>query len=82
MGGLIVLFSAPIFLAGVLAHIFVKIKMRPGAGSDLDDYYHEFEDQHPQLAKYEKWSKITLTGTIIGMLGLFLGLILYTGYLF
>ena len=76
MGGFIVLFSAPVFLVSVLAHIFVKIKIRPGEDSDLDDYYHEFEDQHPQLAKYEKWSKITLAGTVVGMLGLFLGMVL------
>ncbi len=76
MGGLIVLFSAPVFLVSVLGHICVKIWMRPARDSGLDDYYHEFEDQHPGLAKYEKWSKITLTGAIIGMLGLFLGLVL------
>lgn len=74
MGGYIVLFSAPLFLVSVLAHIFVKIKMRPD--SDLDEYYHEFEDQHPQLAKYQKWSQITMAGAVIGALGLLLGLVL------
>ena len=76
MGGFIVLFAAPVFLVSVLGHIFVKIRMRPGEDSDLDDYYHEFEDQHPGLAKYDKWSRITLTGAVIGALGLFLGMVL------
>jgi len=76
MGGYIVLFSAPIFLISVLGHIFVKIRMRPEDDSGLDDYYHEFEDQHPGLAKYEKWSQITFAGAVIGTLGLFLGLVL------
>ena len=76
MGGFIILFSAPVFLVSVFGHIFVKVRMRPGKDSALDDYYHEFEDQHTGLAKYEKWSRITLTGAIIGMLGLFLGLVL------
>jgi len=76
MGGFIVLFSAPVFLVSVLGHIFVKLRMRPGEDSGLDDYYHEFENQHPGLAKYEKWSRITLTGAVIGALGLFLGLVL------
>lgn len=76
MGGLIVLFSAPVFLVSVIGHIFVKVRMRPGGDSGLDDYYHEFEDQHPGLAMYDKWSRITLAGAIMGMLGLFLGMVL------
>ena len=76
MGSFIVLFSAPVFLVSVLGHICVKVRMRPGEDSGLDDYYHEFEDQHPGLAKYAKWSKITLAGAVIGALGLFLGLVL------
>ena len=76
MGGLIVLFSAPVFLVSVFGHICVKVWMRPGEDSGLDDYYHEFEDQHPGLAKYDKWSRITLAGAVIGALGLFLGIVL------
>lgn len=75
MGGFIILFSAPVFLVSVLGHICVRVWMQPGEDSGLDDYYHEFEDQHPGLAKYEKWSQITLAGAVIGALGLFLGLV-------
>ena len=71
MGGLIVLFSAPVFLVSVLGHICVKIWMRPARDSGLDDYYHEFEDQHPDMIRYAKWSRITFLSTAFFALMLF-----------
>ena len=70
-----ILTGCPLFLISLIAHFYVKIKLRPGADSDLDDHYHEFEDSHPELARYEKWSKITITATVVAMLLMFLALL-------
>jgi hypothetical protein len=43
---------------------------------DLDDYYHEFEDQHPDYAAYLKWSKLTFTAVIISMLLLLIAIVI------
>ena len=40
-----------LLIVSVIAHIYVRIRLRPG-DSDLDDYYYEFEDQHPEVARY------------------------------
>lgn len=71
----IYLIAGPLFLISVVGHIYVKIYFRPKYDSDLDDYYYELEDQHPELARYNKWSRITFTGTAIGVLLLFLAVI-------
>ena len=51
--------------------MYVKIVLRPKDDSDLDEYHYEFEDRHPQLARYEKWGRMAFIGVIIGMLMLF-----------
>ena len=74
MDTIILIIAGPLFLAAVAGHIYVKFRLRPG--DDLDEYYHEFEDQHPGYAKYSKWSRITLTTAIISMLLLFIAIAL------
>ncbi len=66
---IIILIACPLFLVSLAAHLYVKVRMRPG--DDLDEYYHEFEEQHPGYARYTKWSQITFTGAVIGALVLF-----------
>jgi len=68
--------AGPLFLIAAAAHIFVKIKLPPKYDADLDDYYHEFEDQHPQLAKYQKWSRITFIAAVAAMLLLFVAAVI------
>jgi hypothetical protein len=46
------------------------MRLRP-TDPDLDEYYHEFEAEHPQHARYTKWLKITLAGIVISMLLMF-----------
>lgn len=70
---IMMLIAGPLFIVSLGGHIYVKLAMRP-KDSDFDDYYHEFEDQNPELQKYDKWSRITLTGAIIGALLLFLSI--------
>ncbi|HUW19798.1 MAG TPA: hypothetical protein VMW16_10900 [Sedimentisphaerales bacterium] len=72
MDTIIYLIAGPLFLISAAAHLYVKIRLRPGPGSDLDDYYHEFEDRHPDYAKYLKWSKITFAAVVISILLLFI----------
>jgi hypothetical protein len=64
-----------LFLLSVAAHLYVRVRLRPGRDSDLDHYYHEFEDQHPGYARYNRWLQITLGGASVGILLLFLGIV-------
>jgi hypothetical protein len=65
---MLLIIAAPLFVISLAAHIYVKLRLNPKEGSDLDDYYYEFEDQHPGFAKYTKWSKITFTAVVVSML--------------
>jgi hypothetical protein len=71
---IIILTACPIFLLAIIAHIIVKIKLRPRDDSDFDDYHYEFEHQHPDLARYSKWSHITFTTAVISALLLFIAI--------
>jgi hypothetical protein len=73
---ILILTAGPLFLAAIGANIFVKIRLRPKDDSDLDEYHFEFEDHHPGLARYTKWSHITFTATVISALLLFLAIAL------
>lgn len=64
-----------LFLISIIGYIGVQVCLRPKDDSDLDDYYHEFEEQHPGYARYLEWSRITLTAAVIGALFLFLSLV-------
>jgi hypothetical protein len=68
MDTIILIIAAPLFVISFVAHIYVKLRLNPKDSSDLDDYYYEFEDQHPGYAKYKKWSKITFTAAVVSML--------------
>lgn len=74
MDTILYIIAGPLFLISLASHIIVRIRLRPKDDDDLDDYYYEFEDQHPAYAKYLKWSKITLTSAVISLLLLFIAL--------
>lgn len=76
MNTVLLLIAAPLFLISLAAHIYVKLRLSPKKDSDLDDYYYEFEDQHPGLATYTKWSNITFAAAVVSMLLLLLAVIL------
>jgi len=61
-----------LLIVSLAAHFYVKLRLRPRADSDLDDYYYEFEEQHPTYARYLKWSRITFAGVTIAVLLLFI----------
>ena len=71
MDTILYIIACLMFLISIAGYIFVRLRLRPKDDSDLDDYYHEFEEQHPGYAKYLKWSKITFKK---GHIGPFLGL--------
>ena len=74
MDTILYIIAGPLFLISFAAHIYVKLRLRPKDDSDLDDYYYEFEDQHPAYARYTKWSKITFTAIVISVLLLFIAI--------
>jgi hypothetical protein len=62
-----------LFLGSLAAHIYARVRLRPRDDSDLDDYYHEFEDEHPEYARYTKWLRLTMAGAAAGLLLMFVG---------
>ena len=68
--------ASPLFLISLAAHFYVKIRLNPKDNPDLDDYYYEFEDQHPDYAKYLKWSRITFISAAAGVLLLFIAVVI------
>lgn len=72
MDTILYLISGFLFAISLAAHIYVRVRLRPKPGSDLDDYYHEFEDRHPIYARYLKWSRITFAAIVISVLLLFI----------
>lgn len=70
---LFILLGGCLFLMSGAGYLCVKLFLRPKDDS-LDAYHFEFEDRHPQLARYDYWSRIMFVGVIIGMLLLFAAL--------
>jgi len=76
MDTILYIISGPLFLISIAAHFYVRIRLRPKDDSDLDEYYYEFEDQHPAYAKYTKWSRITFSAAVIAALLLFIAMVI------
>ena len=76
MDTILYIIAGPLFLISIAGYFIVRFRLRPKEDSDLDDYYWEFENQHPGLAKYTKWSKITFTAAVIAALLLFLAAVI------
>jgi hypothetical protein len=76
MDTILYIISGPLFLISLAAHLYVKLRLRPKDNSDLDDYYHEFEDRHPDYARYTKWSRITFSAAVIAVLLLFIAAVI------
>lgn len=72
---ILMMIAGPLFLISLAAHLFVKIRMRP-RDPGFDEYHYEFQDQHPQYARYSKWSHITFTVAVIGAILLFLAVVI------
>lgn len=71
MDTILYIIAGPLFLVSIAAHFYIRLRLRPD-DADLDDYYHEFEDQQPGYATYARWSRITFTAAALGVLLLFI----------
>jgi hypothetical protein len=74
MDAVLYIIAGPLFLISIAAHFYVKFRLRPREGPDSEDYYYEFEDRQPDVARYNKWSRITFAAAAIGVLLLFVAM--------
>jgi hypothetical protein len=68
--------AGPLFLISAAVHIYVKIKMKRDADAKDDEIYYEFEDEHPVIKRYNKWSSLTFAAACAAALLLFLASVL------
>ncbi len=73
---LLYMIGGVLFVGSTIAHICVRLYLRPKDDAELDDCYYEFEDLHPGYARYTRWLRITTGGAALGALLLFLMLVL------
>ena len=64
-----------LFLVSIAAYFYVKIRLRP-KDEDLEEIYYEFEDQQPEVIRYERWTRITFTVATIGILLMFVAVVI------
>jgi len=77
MDAVLYIIAGPLFLISIAAHFYVKLRLRPKENPDSeDDYYYEFEDQQPDVARYLMWSKFTFAAATIGALLLFIAAVI------
>ena len=76
MDAVLYILAGPLFLISIAAHLYVKLRLRPKENSGSEDYYHEFEDDQPDVAKYLKWSRITFIAAATGALLLFVAAVI------
>jgi hypothetical protein len=73
---ILLLIAAPLLILSTIAHIYIKFRLAKKYQPDLDDYYYELENQNPDLARYEKWTKITFSAITTAVLLLFVAIAL------
>ena len=76
MDAVLYIIAGPLFLISIAAHFYVKLRLRPKKNSYLEEVYHEFEDDQPDVAKYLKWSRITFIAAATGALLLFVAAVI------
>jgi hypothetical protein len=77
MRAILYIIAGPLFIISAAAHFYVKLRLRPKEDPDSqDDYYYEFEDQQPDFARYNKWSRITFAAATVSVLLLFIAAVI------
>jgi hypothetical protein len=66
----LLLSAGPLFLISIGAYIYVQVRLKPDS-EELEEYFWEVEDRHPALARYNKWSRITLSAAALAAMLLF-----------
>ena len=64
-----------IFLGSAAAQVYARLRLRPSDDPDLDEVYHEFEEQDPAYARYNRWLTVTNAGVALGMFLIFVGVV-------
>ena len=67
---LMLLLAGPLFLISIGAYVYVQLRLKPDS-DELEDYYWEVEEKYPGLARYNRWSRITLAAAALSALLLF-----------
>jgi hypothetical protein len=67
---LLLLLAGPLFLVSIGAYIYVQLRLKPDS-DELEEYFWEVEDSHPALARYNKWSRITMSAAALAAMLLF-----------
>ena len=65
--------GAPLFVIAMVGYIYARLFLR--VRDDLEEVYHEFEEQHLDYARYLRWEKACLTTACLAALLLFLALV-------
>ena len=76
MDAVLYIIAGPLFLISIAAHFYVKLRLRPKENPDSEDYYYEFEDQQPDVARYIKWSRLTFAAAAVAVLLLFIAAVI------
>lgn len=66
------LIGGPLFLIATVFHIWVRMALNRN-DPELEEVYHEFEEQHVSYQRYLKWYHISLWVASLSLLLLFLG---------
>ncbi len=70
MRALLYIVGGSLFVLAFVGHLWVRIRLCPD--DDLDDCYHEFEEEHRGYARYLRWYRITLAMGCAGLLFMFM----------
>jgi len=62
--------AGPLFIISIAVNIIIWVKMRKNL-TDLEDYYWEFEDQHPTYQRYQKLRNISFIISATSVLAIF-----------
>ena len=70
MAIILYLIAGPLFIISLIAHIYIKITMRPQPKDDLEEFY--YEEFHEGRDKYSKLTKLTFAGIALSILLIFI----------
>jgi hypothetical protein len=69
----LVLLGGLCVIVGLVAHLYVRLRLRPP--DDEEETYHEFEDRDPAYARYTRWLQWSFGVVSVGVLLLFLAIL-------
>ena len=70
MNMILYIIAGPLFIVSAVAHIYIKITMRPQPKDELEEFY--YEEFHEGRDKYSKLTKLTFAGMTLAILLIFI----------